>query len=342
MERRKLGRTGLEVSILGLGGLFISNIGETRQNATRAVRRAFELGFNYVDTAPAYFNSEEVLGEALRDANQPFILSTKLGGPPHSWDPKSKDALLRSVDNSLQLLHRDQIDILYIHEPDRPGMYDWWSDYNNFYGPVVEVIEDLKARELIRFSGLGGSTAYEIVHIMASGQFDVVLTAFNFNVLMREATISLLPEARRQNIGVVIGSPFYQGALATRYDQEVNSGARWLSPPRREQFKRLYRLLDDISMPMHELALRFLVSSSEVHSILVGAKSDREVEANADAVAKGPLEKSLLDEVNKIAEMVPFRPFEEPTGFLTLPFGRDYKGPPGIPGLDRLFENRSA
>ena len=125
MERRVLGRTGLEVSVLGMGGLFVSEVGgQGREEAYRAVRRALELGVNYVDTAPTYADSEEVLGEALEGVLQPYYISTKLGGRPQPFDPKDGDALRRSVEESLRLLKREHIDILMIHEPDRPGQYD--------------------------------------------------------------------------------------------------------------------------------------------------------------------------------------------------------------------------
>ena len=73
MEKRILGRTGLEVSVLGMGGLFVSTVGgRNHADGRNAVRRALELGVNYVDTAPNYADSEEVVGEALDCVLQPF------------------------------------------------------------------------------------------------------------------------------------------------------------------------------------------------------------------------------------------------------------------------------
>jgi aryl-alcohol dehydrogenase-like predicted oxidoreductase len=204
MEKRVLGRTGLEVSALSLGGIFLSSKGGIdRDEARRAVHRALELGVNYIDTAPRYANSEEVLGYALRDVSTPYYLSTKLGGRPQPFDPKDKDVLHRSVEESLRLLGRDTIDILYIHEPDRPGQFDWWDDYEHCHGPVSEVLDELKARGVIRFTGLGATTAYELPHLIATGQYDVVLTALNYSLLWREAAIAVIPEARRHNVGIV-------------------------------------------------------------------------------------------------------------------------------------------
>lgn len=325
MERRVLGRTGLEVSVLGLGGLFISKVGgKELSESCRTVRRALELGINYIDTAPSYANSEEVLGIALdglpRDS---YYISTKLGGRPQPFDPKDKSALRRSVEESLRLLRCEYIDILMIHEPDRPGQYDWWSDYDNFHGPVVDLLEELKSEGTIRFTGLGGTTAYQLPYIMATGLYDVVLTAFNYSLLWREATICIFPEAKRQNMGIIIGSPLQQGALAQRY-KEVETGAWWLSKPRQEQFKRLYALLDEIGMPLPEMALRFVISNPDISTVLTGVRSVEEIEQNVSAIEKGPLDQEVLSKLQEIADMVPFRPFEEPFG---LPFGRPYKGP---------------
>ena len=118
MEKRILGRTGFEVSVLGMGGLFVSSAGGRNPTDGRnAIRRALELGVNYVDTAPSYGNSEEVVGAALDGVLQPHYLSTKIGGRPQPFNPKDKQLLRQSVEESLCLLKRDTIDILMVDEP---------------------------------------------------------------------------------------------------------------------------------------------------------------------------------------------------------------------------------
>jgi aryl-alcohol dehydrogenase-like predicted oxidoreductase len=327
VEQRTLGRTGLSVSVLGLGGLFLSSprvAGHDRDEARRAVHRAIELGVNYIDTAPSYGDSEAMLGYALAGAPGPCFVATKLGGRPKRFRPQDQEALRRSVHTSLRLLKRDHLDVLLIHEPDRPGQYDWWRDKERFEGPVNEVLDGLKREGLVRFTGLGGTTAYELPHVLATGRYDVVLTAFNYNLLWREAAIAVLPEAKRQGMGVVAGSPLQQGALARRYDEEIRAGPRWLSPPRREQYRRLYALVDEAGIPLPELGLRFVLTNPEVHLVLSGVRSAEEVEANVRAVEKGPLPAEVLTRLQAIADLVPFRPCEEP---FSLPFGRAYSGP---------------
>jgi aryl-alcohol dehydrogenase-like predicted oxidoreductase len=324
MEKRILGRTGLEVSVLGMGGLFVSSAGgRNRADGRNAIRRALELGVNYVDTAPSYGNSEEVVGEALDGVLQPHYLSTKIGGRPQPFDPKDKQCLRQSVEESLRLLKRDTIDILMVHEPDRPGQYDWWTSHETFDGPVCELLAELKEEGIVRFTGLGGTTAHQLPAIMATGVYDVVLAAQNYSLLWREAAISIFPEAKRQNMGIVIGAPLQQGALSRRH-AEVETGAWWLSRPRQEQFKALYEFLDEIELSLPEARIRTVISNPDISTVLVGARSVEEVEQNVRAVEAGPLPSDVLERLQEIADMVPFRPFEEPH---SLAFGRKYSGP---------------
>ena len=135
-------------------------------------------------------------------------------------------------------------------------------------------------------------------------------------------------------MGIIIGSPLQQGALARRYDEQVrggrisgerrSQGARWLSPPRRAQYIALYDFSDELQMPLPELALRFVISNPDISCTLTGARSAEEVAQNVAAVEKGPLPADVLARLDEIAAMVPFRPFEEPFG---LPFSRPYHGP---------------
>jgi aryl-alcohol dehydrogenase-like predicted oxidoreductase len=266
MKKRILGRTGLKVSELSLGGLFITTNANNFKESKKAVNAALHSGINYIDTAPFYFDSEITLGKILKDYQdvEPLIVSTKLGGRPAPFLPQDKKCLMQSVEMSLDYLGRDYIDILMIHEPDRPGQYDWWTDDVTFDGPVLELMDDLKKQGIIRYTGIGGTTAYEMARLIRTHKFDVVLTAFNYSLLWREAERDILPEAKKAGMGIVVGSPLQQGALAKRYDEEVRNGAPWMSKPRREQFKALYAFLDEIKMSIAEVGLRFVLSNPDI------------------------------------------------------------------------------
>jgi aryl-alcohol dehydrogenase-like predicted oxidoreductase len=312
------------VSELSLGGVFWGG-GDPRDQAAHAiVRRALELGINYIDSAPMYGRSEEILGAALVGVSTPYLLSTKVGYFPTPFDPKDQALLRRSVENSLRLLRREAIDILIIHEPDRPGQFDWWDDHEHFTGPVTELLMELKREGKIRFTGVGGTTVYELAGIAATGFFDVVLTTFNYSLLWQEAKAGVIPVARKLDLGILLGAPLQQGTLSVRYDEEIKLGAPWLSPPRRAQYRALYAYLDELGVSLAELGLRFVLSDPDVSSVLCGVSSVAQLEANVRAAKKGSLPAEVMKRLQEIADMVPFRPYEEP---FKLPFGRPYLGP---------------
>jgi len=314
MKKRILGRTGLEISELSLGAAFIASGEDGLDGATPIVRRALELGMNLADTSADYGPSEEALGTALHEIGEPCIVSTKLGPRGPGFDPKDKACLRRIVEQSLELLHRDVIDILMIHEPDRPGQFDWYDDGITFRGPVTELFQELKDEGVIKFTGLGGTTAYALARIMATGEYDVVLTAFNYSLLWREAAIAILPEAKKQNMGVFLASPTQQGWLAVRRDDELENGAPWLSPPRREQIKEVYKFADELGIALPVLCLRWALSIPDVSCVLTGPRSVAQLEQNVTATEEGPLPEDVMKRLDEIAATVPFRPFGEPFG----------------------------
>ncbi len=324
MKRRTLGRTGLQVSEVGLGGLFTSSLAGGVEESRAIVRRAVARGVNYIDTAPGYADSEATLGQALQGIEEPLVLSTKLGGRPWPFDPRDAKALAASVDESLRLLGRDVIDVLMIHEPDRPLQYPWWTSHDPLGGPVLKVLQDMKKAGKVRFVGLGGTTVSELAALVRTGLFDVVLTAFNYNALFREAADELIPAAVERGVGIVVGSVLGQGGLGRRFDDEVRRRPNWLSRPRQAQLLSLYEILDDTGLKLPELGLRFALSDPRISSVLIGAKTAAQLEESLDAAERGPLPADVLERLDAIAAAVPFRPFEEP---MILPFGKTYFGP---------------
>ncbi len=272
-----------------------------------------ELGVNYIDTAPSYANSEKVIGRALGNDGWDYYVSTKLGGRPENFNPRDVDHLRRSLERSMELLGQNHIDILMIHEPDRPGQYDWFDDWEQVGGPVCNFLSECKEEGIIDYTGVGGTTVYEMKHIIENGDFDVLLTAFNSSLLWRESLEVTVPAAKKLGMGVISGSPLQQGWLSRKYEKRVRDHPPpWLSPSRRDQLLRLYSFVEELDMPIAELALRFVISNSQVDTILMGARSEKEVEENVKSVERGPLPRGVLNELEEIYEMVPYRPCEEP------------------------------
>jgi aryl-alcohol dehydrogenase-like predicted oxidoreductase len=327
MQHTTLGKTGLRISPIALGGLFTSDLGGGVEGTRSVLQRAFDLGINFIDTAPAYANSEETLGQALSQIDNPpdpLILSTKLGGRPKPFDPQNADQLKRSVEESLRLLKRDCIDLLLIHEPDRPRQYDWWSDPDAVAGPVIDVMDQLKAAGKIRFTGVGGTTVNEMLHLVNTEQFDVLLTAFNYSALYREAALELLPAAERLGMGVMAGSVLQQGGLAKRYDEQLRTKPPWMSAARHAQFLAFYAYLDEAGLTLPEIGTRLAAAHPAVSTVLVGTSNAAHIEDAVRAIDNGPLPDEVVARLDEIAAMVPYRPFEEP---MILPLDKPYFGP---------------
>ncbi len=317
MEKRILGKCGLAVSRLGLGGLFIScGVAERRQSCA-VIRRAWELGINYIDTAPSYYDSEEVIGEALQSFEHEFIISTKIGNlPPENFRAQDKDFLRNELEKSFNRLRRRHVNILMIHEPDRQGeFYDWWTDEDDYSGPVLDLLHEYREEQRCDFIGLGGTTVTEMTRLCNSGKFDLVLTAFQYSLLFQEAVDSVIPAALKHNMGIIAGSPLQQGAFARIYDNGIiHHPVRWMAEKRRRQFLKLYELVHDCKIPLPELALRFVLSNDDISMVLTGARSVEELERNVAAAEAGPLAPELLAAIDDIYRMVPQRPYLEPIG----------------------------
>jgi aryl-alcohol dehydrogenase-like predicted oxidoreductase len=324
METRRLGRTDLEISVLSIGGLYTSSLAGGEAETRRIMQRAIELGVNAIDTAPAYADSELTVGQALSGLHAPLIITTKLGGRPQPFDPQDIDALRASVDESLRLLGRDHIDILMVHEPDRPQQYPWWTSYDPLDGPALQLMDELKAAGKIRYNGLAGTTITEMTALVRSNRFDVVLAAFNYNVLFREARQTLIPAALENDMGIVLGSTMGQGFLTKRAEDEVRAQPVWLATARQEQLLGYYKLLDEAGMTAAEMCLRFVISDPDISTVPIGCKTVEHLEASVAAVEKGALPQDLINRLDELAAMVTHRPFEEP---MILPLGKQYFGP---------------
>jgi len=326
MNKRILGRTGLEVSEMSLGAAFVTGGEDGFKGTLPVVRRALELGITLADTSADYGDSEEALGWALEEVGEPCVVSTKLGPPPGwtDFDPKDKDQLRRVVDLCLKNLRRDVIDIMMVHEPDRPGQFDWYDDDIAFHGPVVELLQELKDEGVIKYTGLGGTGVYELARLCDTGWYDVVLTAFNSSPLWRDALTHVIPVANKRNMGVFLASPTQQGWLVKKYEQVYN-GARWLTEQRREQLKALYDLVDEIEMELPVLCLRWALGVEGVSTVLTGPRNVEQLEQNFKAVEQGPLPNYVITRLDEIYGMCPCRPFEESSGCRLA--STDYWGP---------------
>ena len=149
LPRRRLGRTNLEVTVLGMGGAGIGRGEVTDAEAIAAVHRAIELGINYLDTSPLYGESERRVGLALKGGKREQIyLATKTGTHPKWLGDYSAEGTRRSVENSLELLGTSYLDLCLVHDPGsmEPVIAE---------GAAFDELQKMRSEGLIRYIGLG-------------------------------------------------------------------------------------------------------------------------------------------------------------------------------------------
>jgi len=197
MLSRKLGRTGLEVSIMGIGGgyLYHMNARELRQT----LDYAFDHGVNYIDTAPGYGESEARLGEAgLSERRNEWILATKAS-------ERTRDGAMRQLEESLKRMKTDYIDVWQLH-----GITDE-TELKEVMKPDASFAALREAREagMVRFLGLTSHTPIPLVQAIKTGEFDTVMVPFNImrRQLGEDPALGLFQIAREKDIGVIIMKP---------------------------------------------------------------------------------------------------------------------------------------
>ncbi|HEY3280306.1 MAG TPA: aldo/keto reductase [Gemmatimonadales bacterium] len=318
MNRRILGRTGLPVSEIGFGGWAIggnaygNSYGPTDDaEAKRAVRRAYELGCNFFDTADVYGHghSETLIGEALSDVRDQVIIATKVGGNfynrdvhplfrervsqavgrpldeieadailPVTHDANFTPAYLRfAVERSLDRLGTDYVDLLQLHNPSLTVIATM---------ETYEVLEELKRDGRIRFYGVSVHPPEEGIAAINATMPDTVQIVYN--LARREAEDAFFPAARAASVGVIAREPLANGFLAGRYAPDSS----WERGDIRGRMPRPYiaqitalgqrvkELADKSGLTAAQLALKFVLDQSDVAVVIVGMKTVQQVDEN--------------------------------------------------------------
>ena len=302
VQYRTLGRTGLEVSTIGLGGLFVGTQG--RDAGIQMVRRALELGVNLFDTAPSYFaESQSVLGEALDGVKEKHYVSTKIGPGENAWAAKyDHDSIMAQFEDDLKALRRDYVDILHIHDPDRYGDPGCPGNYHAVFGKgmALETLQKLKEQKLIGAIGIASLWTDYQAYCIDSNCFDVTLTFNRFGLIWRDAQFQTFPFCRKRNVGVMQGTPFHQGVLVSPNPDWVENPPEWMTAQEHDRYRKLLEIQSDSGMSLIELAIRFILSNDTVTTTIPGAANAEQLEANVAYAEKGRLPDDIQTEIESL------------------------------------------
>ena len=285
MERRALGGTGLQVTPLGLGAAGIANLYRqlTDDEAVEVIRAALDRGIHYVDTAPLYGKgaSERRIGLAL--AGHPrgaeCVVATKIGYVPEDFD-YSFDATLRSVEASRERLGLSTIPIVQIHEI-RPEIWD------AVVAPTgaLAALRKLRADGTIGHLGVTGSDLDSLRRAIETGEFETVFVWRHFH-LLDDSGRSIIDEAARRGLGVLIGTPFAGGILASGSGPEAKYFYQPASEEIQSRVQTIERHCRSRGVSLRAAALRFCLGHPAVSAVIAGADSPQHVEQNVGALSE--------------------------------------------------------
>ncbi|MEM5766814.1 MAG: aldo/keto reductase [Bacillota bacterium] len=199
MKYRILGRTGLEVSAVGFGGIPILRL--PTAEAVQILRYSFEKGITFYDTANAYKDSEAKIGQAFHAIRSKVVIATKTGR-------RDAAGALEQLENSLKMLHTDYIDLYQLHQVSQE------RDWQAITGPGGALEALVKAREAgkIRHIGITSHNLSMAVKLVKTDLFATI--QFPFNFIEDEPKNELIAVARAMNLGLIVMKPFAGGALA--------------------------------------------------------------------------------------------------------------------------------
>jgi len=297
MQKRKLGKSDLEVSAMGLGCMRLSPghgaVAGTRQEMIALIRAAVERGINFFDTAEVYgpFVNEELVGDALAPVRDQVVIATKFGfqidseKDPHPVGLNSRPQYIReSVDGSLKRLKVDTIDLLYQHRVD-PSV------------PIEDVagtVKDLIAEGKVRHFGLSEAGAQTIRK--AHAVQPVTALQSEYSLWWKRPEEEIIPTLEELGIGLVPFSPLGKGFLTgsitekTQFDPEDNRGSfPRFSPEARKANQALVDLIAKFAAKKHatsaQIALAWLLAQKPWIVPIPGTARLQRLEENIGAVA---------------------------------------------------------
>lgn len=314
VPQRTLGRSGLQVSVVGLGA---NNFGGRLDlAASRAViERALDLGITLIDTADVYGEqdgrrggSEQVLGEVLGERRRRVVLATKFGNP---FDAEgrlrgaSRRYIVQAVEASLRRLKTDWIDLYQLHRPDPLTPID----------ETLRALQDLVAAGKVRYIGASNLPAWQVAqaqavaHELGSERF--VSSQDEYSLLRRDAERELIPALQAHGVGLLPYFPLANGVLTGKYRHGVPPGSRlaqvgtlaerYLTPRDLRVAAALEAYAAERGRTLLELAFGWLAGQPVVASVIAGASTPEQVELNVRAAGwtPSPEERARVDALTR-------------------------------------------
>jgi D-threo-aldose 1-dehydrogenase len=299
--KRRIGRTALEVTVLGLGCATLggSRIDVTREAAEAIVTAAWTAGVRYIDTAPYYGvgQAERCVGDALRAMpRDDWVLSTKVGrllrprrAAAESGERRqvmpfepvydySYDGIMRSFEDSLQRLGLARIDILYVHDI---GTYQHGGEVHPQQMRILRdsgyrALEELRRSGAVSAIGIGVNEREVLLEALEWGEWDAFLLAGRYTLLEQAPLDDLLPKCLARGTSIVVGGPLNSGILAGRDTWNYRTAPAEVVA----RVDAIRAVCDSHGVPLAAAALQFPLAHPAVAAIIPGPRNTDEFRAN--------------------------------------------------------------
>jgi aryl-alcohol dehydrogenase-like predicted oxidoreductase len=296
VEQRNIGNSGLRASLLGIG---CNNFGPRRDlDATKkVVFRAIDLGVTFFDTADVYGmgQSESLLGQIFGDKRKDMIIATKCGmamDKDGKLSGASRRYIMNAVDDSLKRLCTDYIDFFQLHVPDPKTPID----------ETMRAFDDLITQGKIRYIGCSNLPAWQVIEAnmtaAARGQTTFLACQEEYSLLVRDIEEDLLPAMKKQGMSLLPYRPIASGFLTGKYKRgaplpegsrlaignQKRFADRYLTDKNFDRLEKLEAFGKKNGRSMLDIAFGWVASKPFVPSVMAGASTPEQVEANAKAV----------------------------------------------------------
>jgi aryl-alcohol dehydrogenase-like predicted oxidoreductase len=292
MEYRRLGQSGLKVSVVGLGGNTFGNAADEERSIT-VIRRALDLGINMIDTADVYSAgvSEQYVGKAVAGRRQEAIVATKVNGkmgPGPNDRGLSRKHIIDGCEQSLRRLNTDYIDLYQVHQFDPETPLE----------ESLRTLDDLVHAGKVRYLGCSNFAAWQLTHALwTSSRHNLasfVSVQPQYSMFARDVERELLPACTTFGIGIIPYSPLAGGVLTGKYEAgkapppDTRAGRnprmqQQLTPERLGTVEKLKAFAQERGYGVTQLAIAWLAAHPEVSTVIAGATRTEQVEGNAQA-----------------------------------------------------------
>lgn len=312
MEYRQLGKSGLLVSVIGLGTNRFGSDAVPQSEVNNIIAAALDAGINFIDTADIYTDgeSERTLGNALKGRWDKVVLATKvffpLGDSPNEKGT-SRYHIINALDASLKRLQSDYVDLYYVHR---------W-DENTPIEETLRALDDLIRQGKVRYIGASNFASWQLAHANVLGELRgwTAFTALqsHYHLLEREVEREVIPYCQAHNVGFIPYFPLAGGFLTGKYQRgaAIPTGARgefskyvqgYLTDENFAIIEKLGLWTDGKDRMLYELAEAWLLAQPAVCSVISGATKVDHVLKNIKA-ADWQLTEEDLKEIQSIIDM---------------------------------------